>query len=73
MPNRNSKKKTPQEQKCAATTTGLLKETYNAQLAFSGHNTVVEALVAKAPGRVLLLCRTRQLGTVSFLQEPKPC
>ena len=32
---------------------GLQKKTYNIQLALSEHNTMAEALVAKAPGRVL--------------------
>jgi len=32
---------------------GLQKKTYNIQLALSEHNTMAEALVAKASGRVL--------------------
>ena len=32
---------------------GLQKKAYNTQLALSGHNTMAEALVAKAPGKVL--------------------
>jgi hypothetical protein len=51
---------------------GLQKKAYNTQLALSGHNTMAEALVAKAPGRVLYSEEGNwQLGTVSFLQEPK--
>ena len=52
---------------------GLQKKTYNIQLALSEHNTMAEALVAKAPGRVLCLEEGNWTLRVSFnLQEPKP-
>ena len=46
----------PKNKQCgAAVLVGLQKKTYNIQLALSGHNTMADALVAKAPGRVLCL------------------
>jgi hypothetical protein len=52
QPEKLSGRQTPPRTTNAATAIGLIKKTYNAQLNFSGNNTVAEALVAKASGRL---------------------
>ena len=49
---------------------GLLKETYNAQLAFSGQNTVAEALVAsQGLGQGAVACSGRIRHAVSKIKQ----
>ena len=65
---------------CAATTAGLQKKTYNAQIEISDKIAMAEALVAKASGRALREAAKQSPpekgnccifgGHVGFLQEP---